>query len=117
VNVYEQLQKLIEYENSQDTLKKILEELREIKKILSNDKKHNSQEYYNFVYKLKKFFKDSISKDKQLEIKYNSKTITINQAGWMYDKDTSLKLSAKEAFDVYKYLYKNQDKFDFLTKL
>jgi len=124
MNVYEQLQKMIEQENSQDTLKEILAELREIKKLLSKEyantkqKRYNkkSQEYYDFVYKLRKELRADVNNNKFPEISFNNQRLGINYKGWMYDKETTLELSAKEAFKVYEYLYENRDNLDNLIK-
>ena len=121
MNVYEQLQKMIEQENSQDTLKQILKELKEIKKLLqSNQNKQNykqkPQEYYDFIYKLRKEFKAKIKNNIYPEIIYKNQILGINTKGWIYDKETTLELSAKEAFKVYEYLYENRDILDNLIK-
>jgi len=122
MNVYEQLQKLIEQENSQDTLKQILKELKEIKKLLqSNQNKQNykqkPQEYYDFIYKLRKEFRTKIKKNIYPEIIYKNQLLGINTKGWLYDKETTLELSAKEAFKVYEYLYENRDNLENLIKI
>ena len=125
MNVYEQLQKMIEEDNNTDTLKEILYELKEIKKLLSKkefantkQKRYNkkSQDYYDFVYKLRKELRADVNNNKFPEVNFNNQRLGVNYKGWIYDKETTLELPAKEAFKVYEYLYENRDNLDNLIK-
>ena len=117
MNLYEQLQKLIDAENSKDTLKEILKELREIKKLLIEQNRSDPKAYYNFINNIRKEFKTYIDKNIFPEIIYKDRPLVLNHKGHIYDKKSNLELPANEAFKVFRYLYKNKDNLDKLIKI
>jgi len=108
MNIYKQLDKLLEEESSdcQELMQQILKELKELKTLI---KKQDKSDYYKFINRIRKELKADIKNNIYPEITYNNKTYGIDFNGFIYDKQTSKTLKPQDAYDIYKFLYRNRN--------
>ncbi len=107
-------------ENLSILLGDILNELKEIKVILKNqkdpekniEKKDKNYEYYRFVNDFRKRLKADEINGIYPEVHYQGKRIGVNINGYLYDKETAKNLPSYEAFAVYEYFYLKKDELD-----
>ncbi len=121
MDISKHIEKLLESQDStsDELLKEILIELKEIKLLLKKQNttlKNNSyfknQEYYDFINTLRKKLKANINKNIYPEIYYKDKILGIDNRGYLYDKKTTNNLTARDAFEVYKFLFKKRDNLE-----
>ena len=107
MNIYKQLDNLLQEDNNscQEQIDQILKELKEIKLIL---KKQDKTDYYKFVNRIRKELKADINNNIYPEILYKNKRYGIDFKGFIYDKSTNIDLKPQDAYEIYKFLYKNR---------
>ncbi len=117
-SVYEQLDKLLS-DNKQRPpwVDEILFELKEIKTLLKKQQdRRYSEDYFKFVENFKKRLKNNLVDGKYPEIYFKGKNYGINLRGFIYDKETSQDIPAKDAFEIYYFLYKNKKNLEKFIK-
>ena len=115
-NIFEKIDTLFSGENDDKPVwaVDILNELKSIRVLLeqNNTKTLNSvndkNEYYEFIKQFRVSMRADVNNDTFPYIIYSNKKLGINFKGYLYDIDKSIPLSNKEAFEVYKYAYKNK---------
>ncbi len=116
MNIQDQVEQLLQEQddNTNEILLQILQELKKIninlKRSLNN--KNKNRDYYNFVNSLRDKLKPKPKENIYPEIRFEDKTIGVSKNGYLYDKATNQDLKAHEAYKLYQFLYKNQDKLD-----
>jgi len=107
--------------NTQDIIKELQEIKSYLKKIAlslekqSKDNKKSyfkNKQYYDFVNKLRKELKPDVENNIYPEIIYQTRRLGIHLNGYLYSKETLKKLTAQEAFEVYRFLYENRYNLD-----
>ena len=116
-NIFEKIDTMFSGENDDKPIwaVDILNELREIKELLqqTNSKNHNDTsyskyKYYDFINKFRTSMRADVDNNIFPYITYNNRKLGVNFKGYLYDIDQSIPLSAKDAYDVYDYVYKNK---------
>jgi hypothetical protein len=125
MNVYEQIESIFsgEADEKPQWAEEILDELREIKHILNEQKKqilHSSypqnsykfdSKYYDFIKKFRALMKPDTVNNNYPTFEYFGRKLGVDHSGLLYDKKDSKTLSKKEAFQVYRYAYEHQNKY------
>ena len=116
MNIQDQVEQLLQdqEETSNEILLQILHELKKIninlKRALNN--KNKNRDYYNFINKLRDKLKPNPQENIYPTIRFEDKTIGLSKNGYLYDKATNQDLKAHEAYKLYQFLYKNQEKLE-----
>jgi hypothetical protein len=129
MNIYEQIDTIFsgEAEERPQWAGKILEELKEVKVLLQEQREllknqptqvHTSypqnrqkidREYYNFIKQFRISMKADTKNNNYPTFEYNGRKLGVAFSGLLYDKKDSKTLSRKEAFRVYRYAYEHKD--------
>ena len=115
MTVYEQVEKMLnESEKRPEWVDEMLFELREIKRLLqeSRQKHKRNKDFFRFINRLREKMRADIANDIYPEIHFKSRILGINFKGYIYDKYTTKELTAQEAYEVYRFLYDNQERLD-----
>jgi len=94
--------------------KELLCEIREIKKLLKNEKveiptlkaKQNGSDINSFI----RGFRKMLKKDEKFN--YQARELSFNTKGLLYDINTKAELSSSEAYLAYGYIFKNNIKIE-----
>ena len=120
MTIYDQVEKLLNTSAERPNwVDEILYELREIKTVLKNNnrKQPRDKAYFEFVNNLRQKMRASIVDGIYPEIYYQDKVFGINFKGWIYDKESTKVLPALKAFEVYRFLYNQQENIDKFLKI
>jgi len=117
MNIYDQVEKMLESEEVRPKwAEEILKELHEIKDLLHQNtpskKPYHDRAYYKFVNAFREQMRADITQDIYPEINYFGQILGVNFKGFIYDKESTKTLPAHKAFQVYRYLYENQDNIE-----
>ena len=93
----------------------ILSQLQDIKKLLLEQAVAPSLSQQDRLYDFIKVFRTSMKADDTKTFIYKNRKLGVNDRGLLYDKYTQKLLSRNEAFSVYRYAYKNQDKLSLIA--
>jgi len=108
MNIYQKIENFIKQESEKPSwVDEILYELREIKQLIKEDKE-DKKNFQKFISKLKKKFKEDIKNGKDIEIVFKDKVYGVNMRGFFYDIDTKKEVDAKDAFEIFRFLYYNR---------
>lgn len=115
MTVYEQIEDMLnKSEKRPEWVDEILFELREIKRLLQEGKhkQKKNREFFRFINRLREQMRADIANDIYPEIHFKDRILGINFKGYIYDKYTTKELTAQEAYEVYRFLYDNQERLD-----
>ena len=126
MNIFDQIDNIFsgECDTKPQWANELLQEIKEIKLLLQEQKELLNQKRYsvnttykkpdNNFYRFVKEFRVSMKADTKNSIyptfEYDGKKLGVDYSGLLYDKTTSKTLSKDEAFRVYKFAYKNRFK-------
>ena len=111
MNIYEKVEKFINSsQNRPIWVDEILFELREIKRLLKEEK--NKKEFYTFVSKLKQRFKDSLVEGREIKISFKQRYYKVDMKGFICEIKSSETLDKKKAFEIFRFLYENKENLD-----
>lgn len=112
MNLYDKIEGLYQDSNKKtppsEVLKQILEELTQIKSLLSenyNKTKNIDSSLKSFVAEFRKSLKPNPTSNQYPEVSYKGRKLGVNFKGLLYDKETGNLITTKEAFEVYDYFY------------
>ena len=110
MDIYKQLDELLKEEaiECEQLIKEVIKEIKDLKKLLQQNKSSNNNNYYKFVNQLRKSLKADVKNKIYPEIIYKNKKYGIDFNGYIYDKTTTNTLKAHQAFEIYEFLYKNR---------
>ena len=114
MNLYDKIEAL--YQNNgkkstpppSDILREMLNELKEIKTLLSSNYKKTSKidiSLKEFVAEFRKKMQPNTNINHYPEVEYKGRVLGVNFKGLLYDKATSNLITTQEAFEVYRYFY------------
>jgi len=114
MNLYDKIEAL--YQNNgnkstlptSDILREMLNELKEIKTLLSSNYQKTSKidiSLKEFVAEFRKNLQPNINTNHYPEVEYKGRVLGVNFKGLLYDKDTLNLITTQEAFEVYRYFY------------
>jgi len=89
----------------------ILDELREIKTLLKEQKssiKKIDKRYYDFIKEFRKNMRADVANNIYPTFYYNGKKYGVDFKGLLYDKSTSHVIPRDEAFKIYRFAYEQQ---------
>ena len=116
MTVYDQVEQMLsQSEKRPEWVDEILFELREIKRLLKENRRHgykHDKAYYRFVNRIREELRADLTRDIYPEIRYKGRILGINLKGYIYDKTTAKDLPAHEAFAVYRFLYDNRERLE-----
>ncbi len=118
-NVFSKIDRIFEQDEAIAPIwaKELLLEIKEIKKLLQNEKteiptlkpKQNNNDIKSFI----RGFRAMLKKDEKFI--YQARELSFNSSGLLYDIHTNAELSPTEAYQVYGYIFKHNieiQKFD-----
>jgi hypothetical protein len=118
-NIYDKIEKIYTQKERDEPawVEEFRAELKEIKQLLKKSakpqrKKRKSKAYFDFVNLLRERLKADTVKGIYPELDYKGKRIGVNFQGFLYDKETTNRLPAHEAFAVYEYFYDKKEKIE-----
>jgi hypothetical protein len=120
--IFNKIEKIFESESDEapSWANDILNELKEIKKIITQTNKTTKKidkNYYDFINNLRKTMKAYSTDNYFPRIKYKGRILGINHRGLLYDIATERILPKQEAFQIYYDLYKNKDKLKVIKNI
>jgi len=123
MDIYQQIEKMLDGEkNRPKWADEILKELFEIKNLLlqnSSDRQNDQYKdvaYYKFIKSFRKQIQRDIANNLTIEVEYFGKKIGIDLKGFFYDLDSNKNLPAHKAYQIYRFLYENQDNIEQFVK-
>ena len=127
MNVYEQIESIFsgEAEEKPQWASELLEEIREVKTLLKEQKElltHKSYQpsttypqkrngFYSFIKEFRISMRANVVKNNYPSFDYYGRKLGVDYSGLLYDKESSRTLSREEAFKVYSYAYRHKNEY------
>ena len=114
MNIYNKIDTIFsgECEDKPAWANEILNELKEIKTLLKEQKQtvnRIDRNYYDFVKKFRESMKADVANNVYPTFYYKGKKLGVDFKGLLYDKATKKNISRDEAFEAYRYAYEYKD--------
>jgi len=114
MNLYDKIEALYQDNGKKNTtppsdiLREMLNEIKEIKALLSSNYQKTSRidiSLKEFVADFRKNLQPNINTNYYPEVEYKGRVLGVNFKGLLYDKSTLNLITTQEAFEVYRYFY------------
>jgi len=125
MNIYEKIDTIFsgEAEERPQWANELLEEIREIKMLLKEQKEllnyktqqinttypRNNSDFYDFVKKFRASMQADTTNNIYPTFEYKGRKLGVDYSGLLYDKKDSKTLSRQEAFEIYRYAYEHRN--------
>ena len=112
-NIFAQIDAIFQHETPSQQppvwANEILQELREIKQLLQEQRQQSnsriSKDFYRFIQEFRRSMKADTQNNIYPTYHYENRKLGIDFKGWLYDKETTKYLTKEEAYKVYKHAY------------